>query len=312
MVKLNNKGFSLVEIIIAAAVFAILVYPISTALMTATKTTTTSTKKQYAVEKAEEIMENFKTATLADEVPIPDDNGTKAYSFQKNATTSKSVTLSDSSSTVVNYTDTTYACNDISIGQTYENYKCTVDVNDAAYQVMKKGYVLTDLASGSVKKNASGVVQTDISGSGTIRNLDDNQSAIIIGATYNTAAKGRNLDNMAYQYFLDAKVDLLRGFDVQYNHYLSGAGTFDEDHFQKNTIIKVTKLGSTYTVKCTVEYTDYTNVAVIRSAYASSGKNVYRPTTKYGDGVVYLKEFTDVLPPIYLLYIMEHTVLQIT
>ena len=49
MVKSNNKGFSLVEIIIAAAIFAILIYPITNALITATKTGTTSTKKQYAV-----------------------------------------------------------------------------------------------------------------------------------------------------------------------------------------------------------------------------------------------------------------------
>ena len=55
MVKSNNKGFSLVEIIIAAAIFAILIYPITNALITATKTGTKSTKKQYAVEKAEEI-----------------------------------------------------------------------------------------------------------------------------------------------------------------------------------------------------------------------------------------------------------------
>ena len=64
MVKSNNKGFSLVELIIAAAVFAILVYPITNALIAATKTTSTSTKKQYAVEKAEEIMENFKTLVI--------------------------------------------------------------------------------------------------------------------------------------------------------------------------------------------------------------------------------------------------------
>ena len=37
MVKSNNKGFSLVEIIIAAAIFAILIYPITNALITATK-----------------------------------------------------------------------------------------------------------------------------------------------------------------------------------------------------------------------------------------------------------------------------------
>ena len=90
---------------------------------------------------------------------------------------------------------------------------------------------------------------------------------------------------------------------MQYNHYLSGGGTFDEDHFQKNTTIKISKLGSTYTVECIVEYTDYTNVSVIRSAYVNSGNNVYKPTTTYGDGVVYKKEFADSIPPIYLLYV---------
>ena len=90
---------------------------------------------------------------------------------------------------------------------------------------------------------------------------------------------------------------------MQYNHYLSGGGTFDEDHFQKNTTIKISKLGSTYTVECIVEYTDYTNVSVIRSAYVNSGNNVYKPTTTYGDGIVYKKEFADSIPPIYLLYV---------
>ena len=91
MVKSNNKGFSLVELIIAAAVFAILVYPITNALIAATKTTSTSTKKQYAVEKAEEIMENFKTADLGDKVALPDDNGTKTYTFNKGTSTKESI-----------------------------------------------------------------------------------------------------------------------------------------------------------------------------------------------------------------------------
>ena len=114
MVKSNNKGFSLVEIIIAAAIFAILIYPITNALITATKTGTKSTKKQYAVEKAEEIMENFKVADINGNVNIPDDNGTKTYSFSKGTSTSKSITLPNSKKAV--YSDTTYTCNDVSIG----------------------------------------------------------------------------------------------------------------------------------------------------------------------------------------------------
>ena len=293
MVKSNNKGFSLVEIIIAAAIFAILIYPITNALITATKTGTKSTKKQYAVEKAEEIMENFKVADINGNVNIPDDNGTKTYSFSKGTSTSKSITLPNSKKAV--YSDTTYTCNDVSIGKSFETYTCQVDVNDAAYQVLKNGYVLTGLDGGATfKSDESGAIQTNATESGTIRNLDSKQSAIIIGATYNVAATGSNLDNLAYQYFLDAKLDVLRKYDVQYNHYLSGGGTFDEDHFQKNTKIKISKLGSTYTVECYVEYTDYTTVSV---------NNVYKPTTLYGDGIVYKQEFTNGLPPIYLLYV---------
>ena len=294
MVKSNNKGFSLVEIIIAAAIFAILIYPITNALITATKTGTKSTKKQYAVEKAEEIMENFKVADINGNVNIPDDNGTKTYSFSKGTSTSKSITLPNSKKAV--YSDTTYTCNDVSIGKSFETYTCQVDVNDAAYQVLKNGYVLTGLDGGATfKSDGSGAIQTNATESGTIRNLDSKQSAIIIGATYNVAATGSNLDNLAYQYFLDAKLDVLRKYDVQYNHYLSGGGTFDEDHFQKNTKIKISKLGSTYTVD--------TTVSVIRSEYESSGNNVYKPTTLYGDGIVYKQEFTNGLPPIYLLYV---------
>ena len=108
----------------------------------------------------------------------------------------------------------------------------------------------------------------------------------------------------------DEEAVLMQGYMDEINKltknnskYLSGGGTFDEDHFQKNTKIKISKLGSTYTVECYVEYTDYTTVSVIRSQYESSGKNVYKPTTLYGDGIVYKQEFTNGLPPVYLLYV---------
>lgn len=94
----------------------------------------------------------------------------------------------------------------MSIGKSFETYTCQVDVNDAAYQVLKNGYVLTGLDGGATfKSDGSGAIQTNATESGTIRNLDSKQSAIIIGATYNVAATGSNLDNLAYQYFLDAK-----------------------------------------------------------------------------------------------------------
>jgi hypothetical protein len=141
--------------------------------------------------------------------------------------------------------------------------------------------------------------------SGTVRNLDSNQSAIITGATYTgsgSTVTENNLDNQAYQYFKDAKLDVLKDYDVQYNQYLAGAAIFDRDSFDKNTTIKISKLGSKYTIECIVTYTDNTQLGVIKSAYEASGTNVYKPTTAYGEGIVYQQEFDGELPPIYLLY----------
>lgn len=308
MVRSNNKGFSLIEVIIAAAVFAILIYPITTALISSTKTGTKSTKKQYAVEKAEEIMENFKTADIAKDVYLPDSNGTTAYKLSKGSSVEGELTLPDS--TKAKYHTTSFSCNDISIGKNYEKYNCTVEVSDAAYQAMKKGYVLTDSKDGGTYKldSKGAVLDTGITESGTIRNLDSKQSAIIAGATYNTTAEQNNIDNLAYKYFKDVKASLLKEFKVLDSQYMSGNNIFKDDKFSKNTLIKITKLGDEYTVKCIVEYTDHTDVAQIQSKYEASGSNVYKPTTSFPeDGVVFEQKFTvkdgEKLPPIYLLYV---------
>lgn len=64
MTKKNNKGFSLIEVIIAVAVFAILIVPLTSQLISAVNINKKSTKKQYAIDKAEQIMESFKTADM--------------------------------------------------------------------------------------------------------------------------------------------------------------------------------------------------------------------------------------------------------
>lgn len=308
MVRSNNKGFSLIEVIIAAAVFAILIYPITTALVSSTKTGTKSTKKQYAVEKAEEIMENFKTVDIAGDVHLPDDNGTKEYSFTKGTPTESSITLPNSKT--AKYTTTSYTCSDVSIGSSFEKYTCTVEVNDAAYQVMKNGYVLTSLEGGGTFKtdDSGATVETGITESGTIRNLDSKQSAIIAGATYNTTATQNNIDNLALKYFTGAKYNIVKNYKVLDNQYIAGNDLFKDDVFSKNTTIKITKLGDTYTIKCIVDYTDHTDVSTIRAEYEASGMNVFKPATSFSeDGVVYEQQFEvkdgEKLPPIYLLYV---------
>ena len=103
MAKKNNKGFSLIEVIVAVAVFAILIVPLTTQLISAININTRSTKKQYAIEKAEEIMESFKTADLSGSaISIPDGNSTGNYDFALTGTENKTQSLPGSET--VDYT----------------------------------------------------------------------------------------------------------------------------------------------------------------------------------------------------------------
>lgn len=93
----------------------------------------------------------------------------------------------------------------------YEKYDCTVTVNDIAHAVATKGYVW-DANTNDLKKDGSEYVRLT-SGVGTVRNLDNKQSAIIAGATYMGATsgiEGNSLDNQAAAYFKDVKVDILK------------------------------------------------------------------------------------------------------
>lgn len=303
MAKKNNKGFSLIEVIIAVAVFAILIAPLTAQLISAINVNTRSTKKQYAIEKAEEIMESFKTADMkGSAISIPDGNSTGNYNFSLDSSEKKTYTLPDGKGNV-DYHINTYSCSDISLGGEYEKYKCTVTVNDIAHAVATKGYVW-DASTNDLKKEGSDYVRLT-SAVGTVRNLDNKQSAIIAGATYmgaTSGVEGNSLDNQAASYFKDQKVDILKKYPVYYNQYLSGSAYLDNDTFQKTTTIKVTKKSSSYIVQCFVEYKDQPALGLINAEYTSGKADaVYKPDGKYGEGIVYQQEYKT-LPPIYLLY----------
>ena len=120
MTKKNNKGFSLIEVIIAVAVFAILIVPLTSQLISAVNINKKSTKKQYAIDKAEQIMESFKTADMSSSaISIPDGNSTGSYNFTCTTTTPKTTDNKIAGVKKVNYTEKTYTCNDISIGGNY-------------------------------------------------------------------------------------------------------------------------------------------------------------------------------------------------
>ena len=114
MAKNNNKGFSLVEVIVAIAVFAILIVPLTSQLIGAIRTNETSKKKQYAIEKAEEIMEQFKVCDFSKDIRIPDGNSTGDYLFTLSNSEKKSMSLPNGKT--VDYSIDTYKCN-LSLGE---------------------------------------------------------------------------------------------------------------------------------------------------------------------------------------------------
>lgn len=330
MVKSNNKGFSLVEVIIAVAVFAILVGPITSSLISALNIGTTSTKKQYAVETAEEILEGFKTVDISGgkTVSLPADDGSTTYDFAVTNTATRTVSLvtesgttynnlqkTDGTALTVTATTYTYTCNDVALGTNYEKYASSVDVDDCAYQVLKAGYVMTgytdDTKTKAIVKTESGsAVTTGTTSTGVIRNLDGNNAAIIVTATYNDIAQSNNLDNLAYQNFLDKKKSLIRSskYTVFATQLDKGINIFQDDMFAKTTTIKISKEGSgtnlKYVVTCSVKYVDNTGLGAIRTDYEKNGDNVYEPELWYSDqGVVYQQSFEGELPPIYLVYV---------
>jgi hypothetical protein len=252
-------------------------------------------------------MEYFKSADISGtSVTIPDgktvSTGTSTYLFANTATTAKTASTGIGD---VSYTEKTYSCSDISLGEKYETYSCEVTVSDIASAVSKKGYIW-DSEAGDVRYDSATGNPITITGAvGTTRNLDNDQSAIIRTATYlgkNSGVTGNSLDNQAYTEFISRKADVLKNYTVYYNQYLAGAAYFANDYFEKTTTIKVSNVtGGGYKVECIVRYDDKTQLGIIKSAYESSGDSVYMPDTTDGTGVVFSKEY-DELPSIYLMY----------
>lgn len=60
MMKSNNKGVSLVEVIVAIALFSLLIIPITLKLISSMEINTKSKEKQYVKDYAEYTMEYFK------------------------------------------------------------------------------------------------------------------------------------------------------------------------------------------------------------------------------------------------------------
>ena len=61
----NNRGLSLVELIVSVAILAIIVLPLLSSFVTATRTNVKARNKFRATNVADNIMEGFETASVS-------------------------------------------------------------------------------------------------------------------------------------------------------------------------------------------------------------------------------------------------------
>ena len=66
MVRTKNKGFSLIEVVIAVAILTLLMAPIIQQVFTTLNTSAQAKERQYAVEKAEYVLNSFQETPLVD------------------------------------------------------------------------------------------------------------------------------------------------------------------------------------------------------------------------------------------------------
>ena len=64
MTKKENRGFSIVEIVIAVAIFAIMMIPIGNAIISSLKDSSDAKELQYRNEFAENALEYVKSASM--------------------------------------------------------------------------------------------------------------------------------------------------------------------------------------------------------------------------------------------------------
>ncbi|MGN0154492.1 MAG: prepilin-type N-terminal cleavage/methylation domain-containing protein [Lachnospiraceae bacterium] len=282
MSKKKNRGFSMVEILVAITIFAILMIPIVTTITNSIRGTTNAKSLQYRNEFAENLMEYVKEdsieSILAKGYLV--DNG----SYDVNVV-SKEDTIAATSPTGK---DSKYVTYDITgkvrLGTKHEEYSYALRISNKQY----------------AEQNAAGTYEDPNNATfGVVENLDYTKVALIDGTM-------ANFDQTAENNILAKKLALLKEKDSDaYEQYVKNvnAGTsssytnrFSDDRANRYITVKVSQEdyketdGSNhikYTVSCSLKYVDDSDpllgeVIDVQPVYGTS--------------------FIDKLPNIYMMY----------
>ena len=293
MMMKKNKGVSMPEVLIALAVFMVMMIPLVSSLISGMKTTNTSKETQSRDDYARNLMENII------EMPMSVLDTADTDYFEKKGSENGSVlitTNSDTSTyhvTKLNGTNEACAFDSYSVyGKTYfgvnrQKYSYLIDVSNEAY----------------AKEEAAGADNPNHADYGIVESLDQSKVALI-------SATMSNYDSAAYDVILSKKMaDLRIQHDKQEADRLAADPLYEKQLFDvKSEVqkfkddkgsrqIRVSVSGSKssgYEVKCTLYYKDSCGL----SASAGGTMSDMIGTIEY---VPFVKKF-EKLPNIYLMY----------
>lgn len=323
----NNKGFSLVEVVVAVAILSLLLSPIIIQLFQTLSTSAEAKERQYAIEDAGYVMEYFQKVEKKDLDDLASE-GSVDITAKTSSAMPVSCTACDTDGNLIkaveyNYTD--YTLTNAKLGKQQNEYERTVTIDDLSNKLLEKDvmvkYDFTDAeitsleGKGFTQTNEGSFVKYDASGHissvvcesraasgyqdpntveiGFIQDLDASKVAIIQGSA-------SNFDSKAETEFYSFKMQHLKEVDPeawqQAMEHLAGDNIFSSSSFTE-TVSKMSKISisydegtTSYQVSCDVYYED--NYSIHGSAFHDQvSYNVYSQTFK-----------TNRSPDIYFIY----------
>ena len=153
MTRQNNKGFSLIDVVIAVAILSILLAPILRQIVQTHKTSAQSKERQYVLDNAEYVMNYFQSvnmrdlATKTDAINMNENNVKVSYSYTEDLDPSDSdddtkfdCTLYDeegnSTGVTLTYNVKVYQLEDAKLGRDDNEYDRKVVISDLANKIM--------------------------------------------------------------------------------------------------------------------------------------------------------------------------------
>ena len=153
MTRQNNKGFSLIDVVIAVAILSILLAPILRQIVQTHKTSAQSKERQYVLDNAEYVMNYFQSvnmrdlATKTDAINMNENNVKVSYSYTEDLDPSDSdddtkfqCTLYDeegnTTGVTLTYNVKVYQLEDAKLGRDNNEYDRKVVISDLANKIM--------------------------------------------------------------------------------------------------------------------------------------------------------------------------------